>query len=260
VVTAPDDQLVVESPWCAGGRQQLDDRIALAAGGGFHYLGRSQEVVKIAGKRAHAEVLETTVRAVPGVDDVALMVHAAIGKEPRVALLVSVAAGDGIDGPEVTREAVADAIRAQFDAVFVPRIIRLVRSIPRTERGKVDTAKVRELLGLSPGATTSQVALRRVGPGEYLADIPHNLVFFQGHFDSFAILPGAALVERVVWPALKAEFPEITALRGLRRLRFRKPVFPDQQLSIIFKRGAGRLTFEVSCAAAPVASGQLVVD
>jgi acyl-CoA synthetase (AMP-forming)/AMP-acid ligase II len=252
-VTAPDSQLVVESPWCAGSRQCLDDRVELVAGGGFHYLGRSQELVKIAGKRAHAQAIEATALAVPGVVDVALVVHAAIGREPRVALAVATS-GD------VARDDIAAAIRAQFDAVFVPRIIKLVPAIPRTERGKVDAAAVRELLGLGAGATTSQIALRRVGPGEYRADIPHNLVFFQGHFDSFAILPGAALVERVVWPALKAEFPEITALRGIRRLRFRKPVFPDQQLLVTLKRSAGRLTFEVSCAAAPVASGQLVVE
>jgi len=67
------------------------------------------------------------------------------------------------------------------------------------------------------------------------------------------------LIERVVWPS-EAEFPEIKALRGIRRLRFRRPVFPDQQLSVTVKHDQGRLTFEVSCAASVVASGQLLVD
>lgn len=261
-VSAPDGQLVVESPWCGGARAELEDRVELLPGGRFQYLGRNQELMKIAGKRAHAQALEATVLAVPGVTDVALMVHAPVGKEPRVALAVCVAQSSGeAPVPDATwRDQIGAAIRAQFDAVFVPRVLKLVPRIPRTERGKIDAAALRELLGLTAGALTSQIALRKVAPGEYLADVPPNLVFFQGHFDSFAILPGAVLVERVVWPALVAEFPEIKALRGIRRLRFRKPVFPDQQLSIVFKRSADRLTFDVSCAATAVASGQLLVD
>jgi 3-hydroxymyristoyl/3-hydroxydecanoyl-(acyl carrier protein) dehydratase len=84
-------------------------------------------------------------------------------------------------------------------------------------------------------------------------------VFFRGHFDACAILPGAVLVERLVWPIVKTELPEIKALRGIRRLRFRRPVFPDQQLSVMLKHEPGRVTFEVSSATSLVASGQLLV-
>jgi 3-hydroxymyristoyl/3-hydroxydecanoyl-(acyl carrier protein) dehydratase len=142
----------------------------------------------------------------------------------------------------------------------VPKIIKIVLRIPRTERGKLDTPALRDLLGLHATPATHHIPVRRVGPGQYLADIPPDLVFFRGHFDGFAILPGAVLIERVVWPVVKAELPEINALRGIRRLRFRRPVFPDQQLSVTVKHDQGRLTFEVSCAASVVASGQLLVD
>src|SRR5213078_3524556 len=111
--------------------------------------------------------------------DVALVVHAAVGKEPRVALAVCVAT----DGPAVGRDDITGVIRQQFDAVFVPKIIKIVPRIPRTERGKLDTPAMRELLGLHTTATTHHIPVRRVGPGQYLADIPHDLVFFRGHFD-----------------------------------------------------------------------------
>jgi hypothetical protein len=35
---------------------------------------------------------------------------------------------------------------------------------------------------------------------------------------------------------------------------------PDQQLSITLEHAAGRVTFAVSCAGSPVASGQLLVE
>jgi acyl-CoA synthetase (AMP-forming)/AMP-acid ligase II/3-hydroxymyristoyl/3-hydroxydecanoyl-(acyl carrier protein) dehydratase len=260
-VSAPGDQLVVESAWCDAGRAVIDDRIALRPDGTFSYLGRGTEVVKIAGKRAHAAAIEATVLAVPGVTDAALLVHAAAGREPRVALAIVVApgAGPGDGAAEPGRDAIAAAIRREFDAVFVPKVLKRVPRIPRTERGKLDGDALRALLGLAD-ATTDRVALRRVAPGHYSAYIAPSLVFFRGHFDALAVLPGAVLVERIVWPAVQREWPALRALRGIRRLRFRRPVYPDQQLAVTLSRAAGRVGFEVSCAAAPVASGQLVVE
>jgi 4-coumarate--CoA ligase (photoactive yellow protein activation family) len=254
-VSAPDGQLVVASPWCGGAQVALDDRIELRSGGTFQYLGRSHELVKIAGKRAHAQAIEAAVLAIAGVTDAALVVHDAAGKEPRVALAVVVAAG-----AEVSREAIVAAIRREFDAVFVPRIIKHVPAIPRTERGKRSAEALRALLGLTTAPTTHLVDVRRVAPGAYLAYIPRDLAFFGGHFEELAILPGAVLIERVVWPAVRAEYPEVRALRAIRRLRFRRPVYPDQELAIALTRTDQRLAFEVSCAALPVASGQLIVE
>ena len=256
-VSAPGDQLIVESAWCDAGRAVIDDRIELRPDGTFSYLGRGSEVVKIAGKRAHAAAIEATVLAVPGVADAALLVHATAGREPRVALAIVTAPGAG--GAEPGREAIAAAIRREFDAVFVPKVLKLVPRIPRNERGKLDGDALRALLGLSD-ATTDRIALRRVAPGHYSAYIPPSLVFFRGHFDALAVLPGAVLVERIVWPAVQREWPALRALRGIRRLRFRRPVYPDQQLAVTLSHAAGRVGFEVTCAAAPVATGQLVVE
>jgi acyl-CoA synthetase (AMP-forming)/AMP-acid ligase II/3-hydroxymyristoyl/3-hydroxydecanoyl-(acyl carrier protein) dehydratase len=254
-VTAPEGQLVVESPWCGEPRVVLEDRIELASDGTFRYLGRANELIKVAGKRAHAHELEATILKIPGITDAALMVHAVAGKEPRVAVAVTVA-----EGSTVGRTEIAAAIREQFDAVFVPKIIKIVPRIPRTERGKLDSNTLRALLGVETTATTAEIPIRRVGPNHYIAEIPQNLVFFHGHFDDFTILPGAVLVERVVWPVVKAELPEVRALRGIRRLRFRRPVMPDQHLDVTLDRRNNRLTFTVTCAESPVASGVLLVE
>ncbi len=255
-ISAPEGQLVVESPWCGAPRVELDDRIELKPGGSFHYLGRTTELLKIAGKRAHAHELEATIRAVPGVTDAAVLAHAAPGKEARVVLAVCVA-----EGVAVGREDIAEAIRRQFDAVFVPRTIKIVPKIPRTERGKLDGEALRELLGITTATTTtSQIPLVRVGPGHYTAEVPEGLVFFQGHFEAFTIMPGAVIIERLVWPVVLAELPDVKTLRGIRRLRFRRPVMPQQHLSVTLLRDKGRLTFEVTCAKTVVASGQLLVE
>lgn len=253
-VRADDERLVVASPWCGDEPITLEDAVRVHPDGSFVHLGRRGDLIKIAGKRAQAQALEAAVLAVPGVRDAAVLVHAPAGREPRVALAYATSVGAA-----VTREALVEVLRAGFDAVFVPKILRELPELPRTERGKVDTAALRAALGLGQ-APVSVVPLERRDDGDYDAEIPHELVFFRGHFESFTLLPGAVLVERVVWPAVQARYPEIGVLRGLRRLRFRRPVLPGQRLTIRCTRDGQRVSFEVTCAQAPVASGFLLVE
>ena len=62
------------------------------------------------------------------------------------------------------------------------------------------------------------------------------------------------------WPVVQAELPEIKALRGIKRLRFRKPVMPGDALIVTLKQANNRLTYEVACDKSIVSSGQLVVE
>lgn len=250
---AEDGQLVVESPWCP--KTAIDDRIELRPDGTFQHLGRTAELVKVAGKRADAHELEATIRSVPGVTDAAVLVHATIGKEPRVVCAITVA-----DGAVVGREEVAAAIRRQFDAVFAPKIVKVVPAIPRTDRGKIAAGELRALLALDDGPTTAFIPATKVGPMTYTAEIPRELVFFRGHFDQFTILPGAVIVERLVLPIVRAELPDLPKLTGIRRLRFRRPLLPDQQVTVTLEHKAGKLQFEVTTAAGPVSSGVLLTE
>jgi acyl-coenzyme A synthetase/AMP-(fatty) acid ligase/3-hydroxymyristoyl/3-hydroxydecanoyl-(acyl carrier protein) dehydratase len=252
-VTAPEGQLVVESPWCA--RTAIDDRIELRPDGTFQYLGRASELIKVAGKRADAHELEATIRSVPGVTDVAVLVHATVGKEPRVVCAISVA-----EGVVVGREDVAAAIRRQFDAVFVPKTVKIVAAIPRTDRGKVAIEPLRDLLGLNDGPTTAHIPSTKIAPMQYTAEIPRDLVFFRGHFDQFTILPGAVIVERLVLPIVRKELPDLPKLTGIRRLRFRRPLLPDQQVTVTLEHKNGKLQFDVTSAAGPVSSGVLLTE
>lgn len=254
-VTASDERLLVRSPWCGAEPVLLEDAVEVHPDGSFVHLGRSGDLIKIAGKRAHAQALQAAVLAVPGVRDAAVLVHATAGREPRVALAYCAE-----PGAVVTRDALTAALRGSFDAVFVPKIVRELAAIPRTERGKVDTAALRAQLGLGAPPALRQVPLVRTGAEEYQAEIPAELVFFRGHFETFTLLPGAVLVERVVWPAVRASYPDVAVLRGLRRLRFRRPVLPNQRLIIRCTREGGRVSFEVTCDRALVASGSMFVE
>jgi acyl-coenzyme A synthetase/AMP-(fatty) acid ligase len=240
----PEYQLTVASPWSP--RITLDDRVEIFADGTFNHLSRASELVKIAGKRAHAHELEATIRAVPDVTDAAVLVYAAEGKEARVAAAI-VGTAD--------RSTIADAIRRQFDPVFVPRILKFVTAIPRSDRGKIDGTALRGLLGLAD--STSTIPFVSTASGRYTATVPEDLVFFRGHFEGDPILPGAVLVERLVWPIVQAELGG-ARMTGMKRLRFHKPVRPGDHLEIVIEHKPEHLTFEVRRGEL-VASGQLFV-
>lgn len=252
-VELADERLAVRSPWCAG--VTLDDRAELRADGTFAYLGRERELVKIAGKRAEAAAIEAAVLALPEIADAAVAVYGAGDKEPRLHL--AVVAREPAPARDALRAAITDAVRRQFDAVFVPRAVEVIAAIPRTERGKIDPEALRALFATR--ATTAVIPLRRVDDNAFAADIPANLVFFRGHFDGHPILPGGAIVERLVWPAVRLDLPA-ARLRALHRLRFRRPILPGQRVTVNLRHAPGRVWFDVVGEAGALASGQLVVE
>lgn len=253
-VESVGQRLDVHSPWCAG--ITLDDRIELRPDGTFAYLGRERELVKVAGKRAEAAAIEACVMALPEITDAAVTLQSSGDREPRLHLAVVVR--EPGTGRDVLRALVANVVRRQFDAVFIPRSIEIVRTIPRTSRGKIDSEAMRALF-VPREAPTATIPIERLEDGSFAAEIPANLVFFRGHFDGYPILAGGVIIERLVWPAVRLDLPA-ARLRALHRLRFRHPVLPAQQVTVKLRHAPGRVWFEVHGVAGALATGQLLVE
>lgn len=111
----------------------LQDRIEFVASGHFRLLGRSEDMLEIAGKRGSLQEINTLLLTAPGVLDGVVFVpdgdEQAKAQRP-VALAV-------ID-TEVTNKAALLTHFAQYlDPAFVPRPIYLVARLPREENGKL---------------------------------------------------------------------------------------------------------------------------
>lgn len=119
----------------------LADRVELLDGGAaFRLLGRLQDVVKLAGKRASLAGLGAILRGIEGVEDGAFFAPDDLDSNPR-ARLSAVAVAPGLSADEV-----AAALRARVEAPFLPRRVVLVESLPRNEVGKLPRAALAELL------------------------------------------------------------------------------------------------------------------
>jgi acyl-coenzyme A synthetase/AMP-(fatty) acid ligase len=137
-----------DETWVQGGQlgraTKLPDRIALSSDTEFTLLGRPEDMVKIAGKRASLEALNQELLGVRGVCDGAFFVP-----EPSPALkerLAAVVVAPGLNATDILR-----ALRERVDSAFLPRPLLIVDALPRNATGKLPRAA---LLALAKAAKT----------------------------------------------------------------------------------------------------------
>ncbi|MBU3898346.1 MAG: AMP-binding protein [Gammaproteobacteria bacterium] len=121
--------------WVSGGHvdppMPLADELELLSGGGFLLHGRSADLVNIAGKRSSLDYLNHQLNAIPGVIDGAFFMP----DEPddtNVTRLMAFAVAPGL-----SVGALLVALRERIDAVFIPRPLVLLASLPRNSSGKL---------------------------------------------------------------------------------------------------------------------------
>ena len=121
------------------GRLLTGDLGRLDSRGRLRLLGRLDSLVNVGGRKVHPAEVERAVRAAPGVKEVvALGIPDARRGE---AVAVAVESSGGADPV-----ALLDRCRRSLAPHKVPRRLRVVPSLPRTERGKPDRAAIRALL------------------------------------------------------------------------------------------------------------------
>jgi amino acid adenylation domain-containing protein len=137
-----DDRFRPAPPWATAGgtwfrtgdvARELDD-------GGFAFIGRQDEQVKMRGFRIELGEVDAALRALPGVTDA---ITAVVRPGTDLMRLVGcVVADDAHSGPELRQR-----LTAALPAFMVPARIAVVREIPRTPSGKLDRAAASLLVG-----------------------------------------------------------------------------------------------------------------
>jgi acyl-coenzyme A synthetase/AMP-(fatty) acid ligase len=134
----------VEAPWFDA-PTTLQDVIELRGDGRFSVLGRSLDMVEVAGKRASLADLTRRLLAVPGVRDAVVFqpeaqAHSGAAAVRRVAALAV--------APGCTAEEIGRQLARSVDPAFLPRPLLIVASLPRNELGKLSRARL--LAALQP--------------------------------------------------------------------------------------------------------------
>ncbi|HWY26201.1 MAG TPA: AMP-binding protein [Nevskia sp.] len=119
---------------------RLADLIETQADGRFRLLGRSGDLIKVAGKRMSLAELNHRLLAIPGVEDGVVFLPDAAPDSAGVLRPAGL-----VVAPELGEQQILDALRQNVDPAFLPRPLRRVERLPRNEVGKLPRAL---LLGL----------------------------------------------------------------------------------------------------------------
>jgi acyl-coenzyme A synthetase/AMP-(fatty) acid ligase len=136
--------------WASGtsveGEVLLNDIIELSGSDRFRLLGRTADLVNVAGKRTSLTHLNYHLNSIPGVHDGVFIMpdERNEGTTRLVALVVA---------PALTANDVMAALRQRIDSAFLPRPLRLVDALPRNALGKLTRETVARLSGRDSGQT-----------------------------------------------------------------------------------------------------------
>lgn len=120
----------------------LSDAVEILQDGRFNILGRSEELVKIGGKRASLAEMTHRLLTIDGVRDGVIFRPSSAGDDSEVRLLAFVVS------PGRTVEEIRAALAEVIDPVFIPRPIRLVDKLPRSRTGKLRRADLEKIAGM----------------------------------------------------------------------------------------------------------------
>jgi long-chain acyl-CoA synthetase len=136
-VTVKAGRVTVESPAVATrtGRWKLGDFGEWNGHGELALLGRAGHGANIGGKKVHPLEVERVLRALPGVTDAAVWLWQSEGRDLLAA---------GVETAH-SRAELERALAARLPAWKLPKAWFIARELPRTARGKLDLAALRQL-------------------------------------------------------------------------------------------------------------------
>ena len=242
----------------------LADRARIEADGRFSLSGRDADLVKVGGKRASLAMLEHELRAIPGVVDGAFALMDESGAPPVRGAGPSRGANCAPSGsggvvrlaalavaPGMTSASIVAALRERVDAVFLPRPLHVVDSLPRGPLGKLPLPALRERIA----------ELSRSSPQTFSRDfvVPASHPALAGHFPGRPIVPAAWLMVLVA-DVCKSAFGDATVVTRIASARFRAPLPPDAPLHVeLCSEPPDRVAFSCVAGEVRIADGVVAV-
>ncbi|WP_193087887.1 AMP-binding protein [Advenella sp. FME57] len=266
--TDSENRLAVCSPWTEG-TEQTADVISRSDENSFTLLGRTDRILKLEDKRISLNRVEQAALSHPYVSDIHCAPSPLAG---RLCAMVELSA-EGIaafrqHGRRQVIQAVSTLAREAVDPLAVPRHWRFPLALPRNAQSKITrqqvhdcfTQQVRSPLWERCAADPSENPLPTAPDTERClsARIPMDLVYFQGHFPSFPLVPG---VVQLGWALAQARAHNLCSgqthrIENLKFQHFLRPADPCT-MTLKWDNDKRKLYFTVRTGATMTASGRI---
>ncbi len=241
--------------WAAGGHVgapvMLNDVVEMEDDAHFRLLGRSSDLVNVAGKRSSLAFLTHQLTTIPGVRDGAYLMPDEAESGRGVTRLAAVVVAPALSAVEINR-----ALRARIDPAFMPRPLVFAHELPRNATGKATREALAQLISSRQRPTRRPV--EETGWKESALPIAPDHPAFAGHFPGSPVVPGATLLDEALLVIERA-----TGLKNchIAWVKFLRPVGPGQHLVIRHDvEPGGRVSFEILAGADRMVAGSLAME
>lgn len=237
------------------------DRISLADNR-FVLLGREDRLVKVAGKRLSLTQMENALGAIDGVDGARCV---ELGRtDGRLGVIVVLPANKvplEHDARRALIQHLRSALAAHFETVTLPRYWRFVVRLPANAQGKLDRHLIQRLFkDLEDPKCPRWLGETAVSQNEFTLtlEVPEKLIFLDGHFDRFQLVPGVVLVQWAMQLGQQT-FGERAGFRGVEQLKFQRPLRPGMRCTLKLTQRADGVAFAYESHEGRHAAGRIML-
>lgn len=235
----------------------------------FRLLGRSDRLVKLAGKRISLSAVERCLNEQAEVLDVRCLPMPT--REHRLGAVI-VMAPDALPHDHNTRRALIAHLRRAlmpaFERIALPRYWRFVTRLPLNAQGKFTSEAIARLFAdLDDHRLPRWLGERSSGPEQLTleAEVPDSLIYLEGHFAQQPLVPGVVMLKwaRDLGKRLHLDGQQVDEARLIRleRIKFSSLLLPGMRFTLdatLTHDSHGlRIDFRLASSAGLHASGRL---
>ncbi|WP_203143250.1 AMP-binding protein [Marinobacter mangrovi] len=248
---------------------RLDDTLEWQAGSQFRLLGRTDRIVKVEGKRVAIAAMEQHLKARPEIAEARIVLLS--GQRDALAAAVELTP-DGqrqmaTGGRRPLTQAFRAALAEHYEPVVLPRRWHLCESLPYDPQGKLPLVALQGLftensaIESPPEKPDQPVVHSNDHEGDQIRldlHVPGNLIYFDGHFEQYPVLPG---VVQVHWAQQFASrhFDVPGRFTSLEVIKFQQVILPDARLTLLltYHREKGKVSFQYEAGNQRYSSGRI---
>tara|TARA_R110000850_G_scaffold129510_2_gene249454 strand:+ start:2218 stop:3909 length:1692 start_codon:yes stop_codon:yes gene_type:complete len=227
---------------------------------GFELLGRADRLVKIAGKRVSLNHVERVLAAAEEVIEARCV---DLGRtDGRMGVVVALYDAF-IPHQHDTRHDLVQRMRAHLshhlEPIAIPRYWRFVDALPSNAQGKLDRALINRLFAdLDNHKIPRWLGEQRPGADSCLLtlEVPERLIFLEGHFDEYPLVPGVVMVQWAIECANDC-FAELGEFQGIERLKFQRVLQPGARFTLQLTRRDDGIAFTIESHEGRHCAGQI---
>ena len=269
ISSAEQNLLQASSVWILENFLVLADQGQVYSDGRFRVLGRADRIVKVAEKRISLEEMEKRLLQHPWIKKAFVCV---LSDRRQVLALLAVLNEQGNqilnrDGQKALSQIFRNFLGQFYDGVALPKLFRFYEEeLPADALGKTTAALAKEIFSsTAPVSVTHPIFLSRnisENKLEYYCSVPENLVYLDGHFPGFALVPGVVQIQWVIH-ALSEWRGNALQIKMMESVKFKNVLLPGAKFYMTIEKKSGDdsvINFSLKNDSSLYSAGKLVVQ